>query len=170
MISKFSGKCQHCAANYEILEMDGQFHGKCLECEGQPLKNKKFKGLIYILSNPHNEGVKIGFTTNSLDTRVKQLRSAGVNGVLKKIAFWPSDNPNKLEKKVHGKLERFWIKESFGKEFYKLGPIEACVKVKNIVKKPPIFIRSEDEEAYLLVLKRNRIEMELRLNGKKISK
>ena len=170
MILKFSGKCQHCAADYDIIQMDDQFHGKCLECKSPPLKTKAYKGLIYVLSNPQNEGVKIGLTNKTLDARLRTLRSAAVFGVLKKIAFWPSDNAKKHEKMVHDKLVRFRIKDSFGKEFFKLDPIEACAKVSKVLRKDPIFFRSEDEDAYLLVLEKRRIDMTLRLNGKKISK
>ena len=102
----------------------------------QSFEFKKFKGIVYVISNPNQRGVKIGLTTKDINTRLKQLSSTGVPGKFSLIALFPSDHPKKDEKKAHNKLKKF----SMDKEHFNISETEAVLGVyRALNRREPIF-------------------------------
>lgn len=163
MLIEFSGICQHCAAEFKLLVLNGFNIDDCNGCSQTPLTIKKVKGIIYILSNKHQTGVKIGLTEKTIDNRIKQLESTGVPGKFVKIAIFPSDKPKADEKRVHEKLQRYHL----SKEHFELEPMEAVLKASRALnKRKPIFFDKNLEETFNLKLEEARIKMKLQLRGK----
>lgn len=84
MLIEFIGICQHCAGEIKILSLDGITIEDCSSCGQLPFIIKKVNGIIYILSNDHQIGVKIGLTKKTLEQRIKSLESTGVPGKFNK--------------------------------------------------------------------------------------
>ena len=164
MIYEIKGLCRHCAEEVAILLHNGNFVGECSSCKNDPFEASPIKGVVYIVSNPNQTGVKIGITSKSVEQRIKSLNSTGVAGKFDPIAIFPSDNPKKHEKKIHDKLSRFRIE----KEHFDLDPIEAALKCYRILNKriSPIFYDEDIQDTFYLKLKQAKIEMELKLRGK----
>jgi len=126
------------------------------------MKIKKFKGLIYIISNPHQTGVKVGLTTKDVYERMRQLSSTGVVGNFELIALFPSDRPKADEKKAHDKLRKYNI----AKEHFDTTPLVATQTVfKALNRKTPIFYNSDVEQQFNDALAANSVIMKNRLAG-----
>ncbi|HAT1760168.1 TPA: GIY-YIG nuclease family protein [Legionella pneumophila] len=163
MLVEFSGICQHCATEVKLLALDGFNIDDCSGCGQSPFTLRKIKGIIYILSNEHQMGVKIGLTEKTIDNRIKQLESTGVPGKFTKIAIFPSDKPKADEKRIHEKLQRY----NLSKEHFQLEPVEAVLKAyRALNKRKPIFYDKNLEETFNLKLEEARIKMKLQLRGK----
>jgi len=162
MLYEIKGVCQHCASDYKVLLVDSSLNSSCPECGESPMKIKKFKGLIYIISNPHQTGVKVGLTTKDVFERMKQLSSTGVAGSFELIALFPSDRPKADEKKAHDKL----MKYNIAKEHFDTTPLIAtqCV-FKALNRKAPIFYSSDVEQQFNDAQAANRVIMHNRLAG-----
>lgn len=164
MLTEFSGVCQHCAAEVKLLILDGSSVDDCKGCGQNPFAMRRIKGVIYILSNEHQMGVKIGLTEKTIDHRIKQLESTGVPGKFIKVAIFPSDKPKVDEKRIHDKLQRY----NLSKEHFQLEPVEAVLKAyRALNKRRPIFYDKNIEETFNLKLEEARIKMKLQLRGKK---
>lgn len=161
MLIEISGVCQHCSAEVKVLMLNGGPLDHCASCGKSPLSARAIKGLIYVVSNPNQIGVKVGLTTRSMEQRLKSLSSTGVPGDFVTVAIFPSDRPNQDEKRVHEKLRRFNI----AKEHFDLDPIDAVLKAyRALNKRRPIFFDKEVEKIFYLKLDQARIQMQLRLN------
>lgn len=162
MLIEFSGICQHCATEVKLLALDGFTIEDCVDCGQNPFTMKKIKGIIYILSNEYQMGVKIGLTEKTLDQRIKQLESTGVPGKFVKIAIFPSDKPKADEKRIHEKLQRY----NLSKEHFQLEPIDAVLKAyRALNKRKPIFYDKNMEDTFSLKLEEARIKMKLQLRS-----
>lgn len=164
MLLEFTGICQHCAEEVSVVVLDGQVIDKCHACSEIPFAVNKVKGLIYVVSNPNQTGVKIGLTTKSLDQRIKSLNTTGVAGSFVPIAIFPSNRPKLDEQKVHDKLTKFRI----AKEHFDLEPVDAVLKAyRALNKRKPIFYDPYHEETFGLRLEQAKVQMKLRLRGKR---
>ena len=88
-----NGVCRHCAAEVSVIVNHGETFDRCPDCNDAPFAVRKFKGLVYIVSNTNHRGVKIGMTEKTVEQRIKSLNSTGVLGAFKPIAIFPSDRP-----------------------------------------------------------------------------
>jgi len=163
MFTKIYGRCQHCATEYSIFLYDKQVIGECKECGKEPIKTSPIKGLIYILHNEHQTGVKIGFTAKSLNQRIKALSSTGVPGVMKAVAVFHSNQMKKEESKVHEKLRKY----RFDKEHFNLEPIEAVLATfRTLNRRLPVFYDKKVEVEFHARLAQARTDMRIKLAGK----
>jgi hypothetical protein len=162
MLIELFGVCQHCATEVKLLVLDGTTIDDCSGCGQNPFALRRVKGIIYILSNDHQVGVKIGLTKKTLEQRIKNLESTGVPGKFTKIAIFPSDKPEVDEKRVHEKLRRYKIT----KEHFQLEPVDAVLGAyRALNKRKPIFYDKSIEETFNLKLEEAKIKMKLRLRG-----
>lgn len=135
---------------------------QCEKCGESPIVARPIKGLIYVVSNPNQTGVKVGLTTKTMEQRLKSLASTGVPGEFIPIAIFPSDRPAQDEKKVHEKLRKY----NLSKEHFDLSPIDAVLGAyRALNKRRPIFFDAELEKTFHLKLEEARIQMQLRLRG-----
>lgn len=162
MIIEISGICQHCAEKISVLTIDGDPIDECSSC-GQPAFSfKPVAGMIYVVNNPNQKGVKIGQTSKPIDQRLKALNSTGVAGNFEVVAVFPSDKPAADEKRVHEKLKRF----NFAKEHFDLSPIDAVLGAyRALNKRRPVFYDHALVETFDLRLEKDRVTMLLRLSG-----
>ena len=164
MLYEIKGVCHECASPYKIIISDDQTHGICPECSAKPVKFKKFKGMVYIINNPNQTGVKVGLTTKDIAVRIKQLSSTGVAGKFALVALFPSDRPKQDEKKAHTKLKKYFL----DKEHFDIDPLTAVLNVfRALNRREPIFYDHEIEAEFHETLEKNRREMRKRL-GKKV--
>lgn len=162
MIFEFVGVCRFCAEEVSILVNNGELLGRCVKCGESPFEIKKFKGLIYVVSNPNQRGVKIGMTTKSVEARVKTLNGTGVPGSFSPIVIFPSDRPKRDEKKIHEKIAR----KRIAKEHFELSPLEAALKCYRVLnKRNPIFYDNDVRERFFLQLESDKIQMQIKLKG-----
>ncbi len=163
MLYEFTGICQNCSSEIRTIVHNGEILENCQDCKEFPFGLKKYKGVIYVVSNPNQTGVKIGFTERTIDQRLKSLSSTGVPGKFQSIVIFPSNRPKTDEKKIHEKLK----KKKIEKEHFDLSPVEAALKCyKFLNKRKPIFYDKNIEESFWLRFKQAQIEMELRKKGK----
>ena len=165
MIYEIKGICRHCASEVSVIIHNGNIIGECPDCKEDPFDVSKISGVVYIVSNKNQRGVKIGITTKSVEERIKQLNSTGVPGKFEPIAIFPSDNLKKHERKIHDKLTRCRIE----KEHFDIDPVDAVLKSYRTLNKSinPIFYDDDIQDTFKLKLEHARIEMELKLKGKK---
>lgn len=162
MLIELSGICQHCAADVKILMNGTTPLDECSACGQSPFAVRPLKGLIYIVKNPNQSGVKIGLTRKGLDQRLKSLNTTAVAGEFIPIAIFPSDRPDADEKRVHEKLRRYNI----AKEHFDLDPVDAVLAAyRALNRRRPIFYDESLEETFQLKLEEARIKMRLRLRG-----
>jgi len=159
VLIEVSGKCQSCSAEAKILLDHGKSDDTCESCGNPPFGYKKMEGVIYVVHNRHQQGVKVGLTTKSIQERIKHLSSTGVPGIFEIVAIFPPDKPKADEKKVHEKLQRY----NLAKEHFQLDPIEAVLKAYRALKREPIFYDKSLENTFKLKREQARIEMQLRL-------
>lgn len=158
MIVEISGACQYCAVQVKILMMDGRSLDCCSSCGEQAFIFRQLKGVIYIVDNPNQSGVKVGLTTKHIDDRIKQLNTTGVAGSFRKIAIFPSDRLKSDEKKVHEKISRYRLE----KEHFELDPIQAVLKAHRALNyRKPIFFDEKDKEKFDLLNDMEKIKMKL---------
>jgi hypothetical protein len=164
MLLEFNGVCRHCTAEMKVLLLNATPLGGCQECGEAPFSLRQIQGIVYIVSNPNQTGVKVGLTTKAIEHRLKSLNTTGVPGAFAVVALFPSDRPKLDERKVHEKLRRFRI----AKEHFDLEPVEAVLKAyRALNRRVPIFFDSNIEETFRLRLEEARIQMQLRLRGAK---
>lgn len=163
MLYEYKGICQNCAADISVTIHNGELLEDCPECKEPPFSLKKFKGLVYVVSNPNQVGVKIGMSEKTVEARIKNLNTTGVAGSFKPIVIFPSDRPKADEKKIHEKL----AKQNIAKEHFQLEPVDAALKCyRTLNKRKPIFYDKEVEDMFYLRLEQDRIAMKIRLKGK----
>lgn len=162
MLIEVTGICQHCAEDVSVLMHNGTPIDDCGACGQAPFGARVIKGLIYVVSNPNQLGVKVGLTTKPIEQRIKSLNSTGVAGNFVPIAIFPSDKPAADERRVHEKLRRYNI----AKEHFDLEPVEAVLGAyRALNKRRPIFFDREIEATFKLKLEEARIKMQLKLRG-----
>ena len=163
MLYEFRGICQNCAKETRITIHNGELLENCKSCNEIPFSIKRYKGLVYVVSNPNQSGVKIGMTEKTVEARIKSLNTTGVPGSFIPITIFPSDRPKADEKKIHEKL----TKKKIAKEHFDLEPVEAALKCYRILnRRNPIFYDKDIEERFHLTLEQDRIKMKLRLKGR----
>lgn len=162
MILEFHGICQHCASQVTTLVQIGRQVDLCAACGNLPFSFSPLPGLIYILSNPNQIGVKIGMTRKaSVEQRLKSLSSAtGVPGKFEVVALFPSKRPEADEKKVHKKALRYRL----SKEHFDLDPLDALLMAfRTLGRREPIIYDPEIKRAFEQRLEDAREEMNRRL-------
>ena len=162
---EFQGVCQQCASQVSATVHNGELLNVCEECKEPPFELTQYTGLVYILKNQNQQGVKIGKTTKTVEQRAKQLSATGVPGKFEVIAIFPTKRPDKDEKKIHDKL----ASKRLDKEHFDLEPVEAALKTYRILNKArePIFYDDDLKKMFYLKLDKAKIEMEIKLAGKK---
>ena len=165
MIYEYKGVCRHCATEVSVLIHNARIVGDCPDCKNEPFELSPVAGVVYVVTNPNQNGVKIGITTKTVEERIKSLNSTGVAGSFRAIAIFPSNSPRKHEKKIHEKL----LKVRIEKEHFNLDPIDAVLKVYRILNKSisPIFYSNDDQDTFYKRLEIARMTMELKLKGQK---
>jgi hypothetical protein len=165
MLFEVKGICQHCAEEINVLIHNGSPTSKCEGCGESPFQVEAIKGVVYVVKNPNQRGVKIGITSKTVEDRIKTLNSTGVPGRFEPVAIFPSPSPHKHERKVHEKL----AKNRIEKEHFDLDPVDAVLKVFRTLNKTikPIFYDDDTRDTFKLKLEQARIEMQLKLKGKK---
>lgn len=166
MITEIEGKCSNCGAPFSSVSMNGRFFSNCVSCDRPPVSIRPFAGLVYVVKNANQVGVKIGMTEKPIDQRIKALSSTGVPGRFDIVALFPSDRPKSDEKRIHDALS----KKRLAKEHFELEPMDAVLKCYNVLnKRRPIFSDASLEREFYLRLELRRTEMQLRLMGSKAS-
>ena len=164
MLYELKGICHQCAAEYKTILSGNETHGVCNECGTTPVKFKKFKGMVYIINNPYQTGVKVGLTEKGLEQRIKQLQSSGVPGNFAIVAVFPSDNPKKDEKKAHDKLMHCNLE----KEHFDIEPEQAVMAVHRALGyRTPIFFDKKMEQIFLEKKEEASQKMAKQLSGRK---
>jgi hypothetical protein len=162
MLTELSGVCQHCSTAVRVLMRDGALIGTCSSCDQEPFDTKPIPGVIYIVSNPNQLGVKIGMTNKSIDARLRSLSGTGVPGEFQLIAMFPSKRPKADEQKVHFKLKR----KRIHKEHFNVEPVDAVLAAyRALNKRVPIFDDAGIEENFWLRLEQDRINTARKLRG-----
>ena len=112
-------KCFECKTNNNFLIGEDDFEGNydCKKCSMNLFGINNISGFVYILSHPHLEYLKIGFTKRELKERIKELNSStSIPGKFKLEAAYTSKAPEDDEKKVHTHFSN----ERVDKEFFKI--------------------------------------------------
>ena len=162
MLCEIKGVCHLCRSDYKIIISESETHGSCPNCDGRPIKFKKFKGMVYIINNPNQVGVKIGLTTKDIKIRLKKLSSTGVPGKFSLVALFPSDRPEEDERKAHEKLKKFFL----DKEHFDISPIDAVLCVyRALNRRKPIFNDKIIEKEFLQKIDEARKDMQRKLGS-----
>ena len=164
MIFEIKALCPQCLEETFILVHNEKIITQCTHCKAIPFEFNRIEGVVYVVKNKNQSGVKIGLTRKTVEQRCKSLSSSGVAGTFEPIAIFPTDNPRKHEKIVHEKLAKFRL----DKEHFNLGTVEASLRVYRALNKriEPIFYNDGIKETLKLELDKAKIEMKLRLQGK----
>jgi hypothetical protein len=164
MICEIKGLCPECLEETFVLVHNEKIITQCTHCKATPFEFNRIEGVVYVVKNQNQSGVKIGLTRKTVEQRCKSLSSSGVAGTFEPIAIFPTDNPKKHEKIVHEKLSRYRL----DKEHFNLGTVEASLRVYRALNKriEPIFYDDGIKETFQLELEKAKIEMKLRLKGK----
>lgn len=154
----------HCAGPVNLLLHNGEVRGVCPDCGNDPFDVSPIAGIVYVVKNDNQIGVKIGQTTKTVEQRAKALSSTGVPGSFNPIAIFPSSNPKKHEAMAHKKLSR----KRLEKEHFDVSPVEGVLAVYRALNKrvEPIFYDEDVQRTFKLELEKARIEIQLRI-GKK---
>jgi hypothetical protein len=162
MLIEHTGVCQHCVKEFTIMVNNGEALEVCAQCGKVPFTANRLAGIVYVVSNPHQVGVKIGMTEKPIEQRIRSLSSTGVPGNFQPIAIFPSKRPRADETRVHEKLRRHRIE----KEHFDLDPIEAALGAyRALNRRKPVFFDKCFEEMFYLRLEQARIQMKLALKG-----
>jgi hypothetical protein len=162
MLYEIKGVCNFCAAEYKLVVAESEAHGICPECGNKPIRFKKFKGMIYVVKNPNQSGVKVGLTSKDIAVRIKQLSSTGVPGKFKVIAIFPSDHLEDDEAKAHEKLKKYIL----DKEHFDINEIDAVLAVHRALnRRTPIFQDKKIEYEFNAKLQESKDLMKARLGS-----
>ncbi|MEQ9200238.1 MAG: GIY-YIG nuclease family protein [Rhodospirillales bacterium] len=163
MLNQIEGLCAICKSPVSVISIGAELYESCSECGGVPFTVKAYDGVLYVVSNPNQKGVKIGITKKPIEARLKSLSSTGVPGKFIAHAVFPSNKLKSDEKRVHEKLTRKRIE----KEHFELEPLEAVLKCYRILnRRTPVFFEQEMRTKFQLQLLIDKNKMELRLLGK----
>ncbi|WP_103017686.1 GIY-YIG nuclease family protein [Salinibacter ruber] len=117
-----------------LLEFDDRSSssGKRTPAGSSSGRNRKFRGYVYVATNPNIEGlVKIGYTKRTVEKRMKELSSStGVPGRYKAKYKFKAVRPKQLERKVHRRLSSQRVER--GGEFFKVSPRKGARVIKNV--------------------------------------
>jgi hypothetical protein len=162
MLYEIRGVCNHCAADYKVIISDSETHGICPECGEKPIKFRKIKGMVYVINNPNQRGVKVGLTTKDINNRLRSLSSTGVPGKFELLCIFPSNDPKTDEKKAHEKLRKFFL----DKEHFDIEPLNAILLVYSALnRREPIFYSPKMEEEFNKTLDIRKETMQKKLSG-----
>lgn len=146
--------CAKCGRENRAILSASTTEATCNSCDAQVLKARRFAGVIYVMSHPNVDGVKIGKTERNVFTRAKQISGTGVPGQFVVMAAFPSVNPDKDERKVHEKLSRSWM----DKEHFDLDPVVAVTKIRSILSREPAYIDPTIEAAVAALREEQRLK------------
>ena len=164
MFTEITGLCKNCLNPVSVLLNESSVLDVCSACGQIPFEAKRIEGLVYIVKNKNQVGVKIGRTEKTIQERLSGLNSTGVPGNFEVVALFPSNRSKKDEEKVHAKLLKFRL----AKEHFELEPVEAVLKCYRILnRRRPIFFDEYYETRFALELEIAKNEMKKRLLGGK---
>jgi hypothetical protein len=116
--------CPHCSIDTVVtVDQSNQPFLRC-QCGISIPRLRRVPGIVYVLSNPKMPGlVKIGFTTLSVEDRVRELNAAtGVPAPFCIEAYAGSANPAEHERQIH---RDFADRRMVGREFFEISVLEA---------------------------------------------
>lgn len=154
--------CAECKYENRVIIAEESASAPCDNCGASLLRAKRFDGVIYVMSNPRVQGVKIGMTRKNAFNRAKQISGTGVPGSFSVIAAFPSNNTAKDERKVHEKL----IRKRMSKEHYELDAVTAVLKVRTILGKEWVYLSRKHERLVIAALEEQREKAKKRFAGK----
>lgn len=164
MFHEVSGICRNCSSAVSVLVNGGEILDVCHQCGVAPFEIRPFAGLVYVVNNPNQSGVKIGMTTKTIYERLRGLNATGVPGSFEIVALFPSDKPKHDEKKIHEKFKRWHL----AKEHFELEPVEAVLKCFRVLnRRTPVFFDEALKAEFELQLEIAKKKMQLRLMGRK---
>ena len=172
MILKISGVCKHCNNETKVIILEDRpisDHNKCSFCQKKPFEISKPEGLIYIVKNENQIGVKIGMTRKRIKERLKSLNSTGVPGQFEVVAIFLSSNLKMDEKRVHNKLS----KKRIEKEHFQVSPLEAVLAAYRAFgsrpERAPVFYDYDEdlEDLFYHELESAKLKMKRKLKGRK---
>jgi hypothetical protein len=135
----------------------------CPNCAGPIGRTKPIAGVLYVMKNAHQAGVKIGITSKTVAQRARALSGTGVIGRYEVCAVFACRNPKRDERKIHERLKGKRIE----KEHFLLEPAEAISKIHTILKNAPMEIDKKVKIAYEQIRAENKKIASIRLNRKK---
>lgn len=94
-------QCKSCNRESELV-----INNICGECEKKSMNfsSKEINGYVYFIKTEDYDYFKIGITKTDIQRRFSNIQSGNMFK-LKLIGFIPSENPRKLEKKIHSHFE-----------------------------------------------------------------
>jgi len=95
-------ECAECHKESEFV-----INNICQKCQTEDLViSKKIVGYVYFIKTVNNDFIKIGITKTDIQRRFSNIQSGNMYK-LKLLGFLPSENPKKLEKKIHQYFLKF---------------------------------------------------------------
>ena len=95
-------QCNYCGKESEFI-----INNVCDNCQKKGLDlSKKIVGYVYFIKTENNDFIKIGITKTDIRKRFSSIQSGNMYK-LKILGYLPSDNPKKLEKKLHKHFLKF---------------------------------------------------------------
>ncbi|MBR4785247.1 MAG: GIY-YIG nuclease family protein [Fibrobacter sp.] len=93
------------------------------------VKNKVSKGMVYILTNDYIPGViKIGYTTQPIENRLKELDKTGVPWPYKCYFAIKTNRYKEIEQYAHNTFADYRIRDN--REFFKVSPEKAVAALR----------------------------------------
>jgi hypothetical protein len=71
MLFEIKGICQNCAETVNILVHNSLPISRCPSCNEDPFEVEKIVGVVYIVKNRNQIGVKIGRTSKTVEERAE---------------------------------------------------------------------------------------------------
>jgi len=133
--------CNCCESSFSYtLDENEEKEIHCPTCDSQIISFKKYTGYIYILSNESLDKVlKIGCTERPINERINELsKSTSIPTPFILEAYFNSQNHYVDESDIHKELFEYRINN--GREFFKIGIIEAVDIISEIIGSKPFFI------------------------------
>jgi len=96
-------QCKSCDKESELI-----INNICEECKNKSSSktSKNIVGYVYFIITENHNYIKIGITKKSVERRLSNIQSGNMYK-LKILGYLPSDNPKKLEKKLHKHFLKF---------------------------------------------------------------
>ncbi len=135
--------CPKCGeVNKKEIDDTKQYKAHCFKCSTELFIATPARGLIYLLTNKYIPNlIKIGFTTRSIEERLKELSSGtGVPIDFECSAAFVSSSPYDDEKKIHSELKSFRVSN---KEFFEIDLIQATKLIFEILNIEPAVVNKE---------------------------
>lgn len=82
---------RHCATEYSLAVHNEELLNGCPDCDESPFGLETHAGLVYIVKNPNQTGVKNGMTERTIEARLNSLNTSSVPGRFEDVAIFASD-------------------------------------------------------------------------------